>query len=71
MSKKFSWSALFTSKTIWFNVIMTVLGVVAVLQGMTMFVKYAQILILISAVGNVILKVWFNNQAIASAPSGC
>ena len=69
MKKKISWSALFTSKTIWFNILMTFLGVISALQGVSSFAKYAELLGLATVVGNIILKIWFNTTAIASTPT--
>jgi hypothetical protein len=69
MSTKFSWSGLFTSKTIWFNVIVTVVGITTSLQGVATFDKYATVLGVVTIIGNVILKIWFNSTAIASTPT--
>ena len=69
MNTKFSWSALFSSKTVWFNIIITILGIVAGLQGVNSFDQYAEAFIVITLVGNVILKIWFNTTAIASTPT--
>lgn len=59
----------YQSKTIWFNVLITILGVVASLQGIATFDKYAQVLGLITVIGNVILRVWFTSTNISSTPS--
>ena len=56
----------YQSKTVWFNVLMTIIGVTTLLQSVATFDKYAQALVLISAVGNVILRVWFTSTNIAS-----
>lgn len=69
MTTQFSWSALFTSKTIWLNVIVTIIGIATSLQGVATFDKYATVLGVVTIIGNVILKIWFNNSAIASTPS--
>jgi len=69
MKTKFSWSALFASKTVWFNILMTFLGVISALQGLSTFAKYGELLGLATVIGNVILKIWFNTTAIASTPS--
>ena len=57
------------SRTVWFNILMTILGVVASLQGVPVFDKYAQVLGLITVIGNVILRVWFTNSSISSTPA--
>ena len=69
MNKTFTWSSLFASKTVWFNVIMTVIGYVSYLQSVAHFDKYAVLMGSILAFGNLILKIWFNNVAIASTPT--
>ena len=57
----------YQSKTVWFNVIMTLLGVIASIQGMPFFDKYAVLLGLVTVFGNTILRVWFTNSSIASS----
>ena len=69
MNRTFTWSALFASKTVWFNVIMTVIGYISYLQSVAHFDKYAVLMGSILALGNLILKIWFNNVAIASTPT--
>ena len=56
----------YQSKIVWFNVIMTVLGVVASLQGMAIFDKYAQVMGLVTVFGNTILRVYFSNSNIST-----
>ena len=68
MTTQFSWSALFTSKTIWFNIIVTAVGIATSLQGIATFDKYATVLGVVTIIGNVILKIWFNTTNIASTP---
>jgi hypothetical protein len=58
--------AWYFSKTIWFNVVMTAVGVATALQGS--LPKYAAVLGAIVVVGNVILRVWFTNTAIGTPP---
>lgn len=50
------------SKTIWFNVIMTILDIAA-LQSVSAWLDI-QTLALIQTVGNVILRVWFSDTII-------
>lgn len=59
----------YESKTVWFNIIVTVLGVVASLQGLSTFDKYAQILGGITVLGNTILRVWFTSAPITTSAS--
>lgn len=68
MGTKFSWSALFSSKTVWLNVIVTIIGYATYLTSVASFDKYAVLLGGILALGNLILKIWFNTTAIASTP---
>lgn len=63
MTQTIKW---FESKTIWFNIIVTVLGIAASLQSIATFDKYAQVLGLVTVIGNVILRVWFTNTVIAT-----
>jgi hypothetical protein len=55
----------YQSKTIWFNIIMTLLSVISVLQGMEEFLEYAKLFLIITTVGNVILRVWFTSSSIS------
>jgi hypothetical protein len=57
----------YASKTIWFNILMTIIGIATSLQGVSTFDKYAQVLVVIILVGNVILRTWFTNSSIASS----
>ena len=59
----------YQSTTVWFNVLVTVIGVATSLQGVATFDKYAQILGTVVVVGNVILRVWFTNTAILATPN--
>jgi len=52
----------YKSKTVGFNVLMTLIGVAAVLQGT--FPKYGEVLGLVTTVGNLILRIWFTSQPI-------
>ena len=56
--------SIFLSKTVWFNIIMTVIGVVTALQGIPTLEQYGVLFALILSVGNVILRVWFTTQPI-------
>jgi hypothetical protein len=69
MPVKFSWSALFSSKTVWLNVLATVVAFATYLQSVAEFDKYAVLIGGILVLGNLILKIWFNNSAIASTPT--
>ena len=57
----------YQSKTVYFNVIMTVLGVIASLQGDVTFDKYAVLMGLVTVIGNTILRVYFTNSNISSS----
>ena len=56
-----SWYA---SKTVWFNVVMTIVGISTALGGT--FPQYGLILGALTTVGNVILRVWFTSTPIGS-----
>ena len=56
----------FESKTVWFNVFMTIVGIASALQGMDIFAKYAEVFLIVVTVGNIILRVWFTNSNIQS-----
>ena len=58
----------YESTTVWFNIIVTVVGTTTSLQGIATFDKYAQLLGVATIVGNLILRVWFTNQAILATP---
>jgi lipoprotein signal peptidase len=64
--QQISW---YQSKVVWLNIILTVLGIVTTLQGMATFDKYAQALVLVGTIGNIILRVWFTNTTIATPPT--
>jgi uncharacterized membrane protein (DUF485 family) len=51
--------SIFSSKTVWFNFIMTVLGIVTYFQGVPTLEVYAPYFAAILAIGNVVLRVWF------------
>jgi hypothetical protein len=53
------------SKTIWFNVIMTVLDAVSLLKDLKIGGESVGLyLAVIHGIGNIVLRVWFNNQKI-------
>lgn len=54
--------SIWASKTIWFNIIMTLVTVATALQGL--FPEWAPILGTILVIGNVILRIWFTEQPI-------
>jgi len=56
--------AWFQSKTVWFNLIMTVLGVITLLQGT--FPQYSTIFVLLTGIGNLILRIYFTNTTISA-----
>jgi len=56
----------YQSKTLWFNVIMTILGVIASMEGLAVFDHYAQTFLIITLLGNTILRIWFTSSAIAT-----
>ena len=58
----------FDCKTVWLNVIITIIGLATYLQSVASFDKYAVVLGIILTFGNLILKIWFNDTAIASSP---
>jgi hypothetical protein len=68
MNIKFSLSSLLSSKTVWLNVLMTVVSFLTYMQSVVTFDKYAVLIGGILVLGNLILKIWFNTTAIASVP---
>ncbi len=50
------------SKTIWFNVVMTIVDIAA-LSSVVTFIS-PEVAALIQGIGNIILRVWFNNVTI-------
>lgn len=63
-------TSIFSSKTVWFNIVTSVVGIAIALQSISTFNKYAGILLGIVAVGNVILRVWFTSTPILATSSG-
>ncbi len=56
----------YNSKTVWFNVIMTVLDIAAFLQiTYPTNEKIGVASILAHGIGNIILRVWFTDQAVS------
>jgi len=58
----------YTSKTIWFNVISTILGIVAELSNTFPVSDHPKLWISIVAVGNIILR-FLTTEPITSAPT--
>lgn len=56
--------AWYASKTIWFNVVLSVLGVAAALQGS--FPEWGIWLGAVTTIGNVILRIWFTDKPIGT-----
>lgn len=56
--------SIFASKTVWFNLVMTVIGFITALQSMPTFEVYAPYFAIALALGNVVLRVWFTAQPI-------
>lgn len=67
-SKKFMSKKWYESSTVYFNIIVTIIGVATSFQGIATFDKYAQVLGAVTVVGNIILRVWFTNQPILATP---
>lgn len=57
----------YESKTIWFNGLVTIIGIVSALQSLEEFQAYAFIFTPILIIGNTVLRVWFTNSDIASS----
>lgn len=53
------------SKTIWFNAIMTAVGVVVVVEPY-LPQQFAALSLIVQGVGNVLLRVWFTTQALTN-----
>lgn len=58
--------SIFQSKTVWFNFIMTVIGIVTAFQGLPTLQVYSPIFAIILVIGNTILRVWFTTTAIGT-----
>lgn len=54
----------YESRTVWFNIIVTITGVISVLQNMDEYVAYTAIFTPILVIGNTILRVWFTETKI-------
>lgn len=54
----------YQSKTVWFNIVTTIVGVVTFLQGQPTFAEFAPWLVLVAGIGNLILRIWFTDQPI-------
>lgn len=54
----------YKSKTVWFNILMTLIGVITAFQGMPTLQAWAPLFADILAVGNIILRVWFTTTPI-------
>jgi hypothetical protein len=65
-NKKMQTIKWYRSKTLWFNVVMTVIGISTVLASVPTFDKYAVAIGLVTTIGNVILRVWFTKTNIAT-----
>ena len=57
----------YESKTIWFNIIMTISGVAVVITP-HIPEKWAALTMSIQGIGNLVLRVWFTSATISSAP---
>jgi len=55
----------FQSKTVWFNIVVTIVGIVTAFQSIPIFEAYSGWLVGILAVGNVILRVWFTTLPVS------
>ena len=54
----------YNSKTVWFNIIITVLGIITALQGLVELQELSVYFATILAIGNVILRVWFTQSSV-------
>lgn len=54
------------SKTVWVNVIMLLLGTIALTQGMAQFEKFGPWLLFGSGILNLVLRVFFTSQPITT-----
>ena len=59
---------IFNSKTVWFNIVTFVVGLVIYLQSVVAFNKYATLLGVILTAGNLILRIYFTSQPILATP---
>lgn len=55
------------SKTVWFNIILTVIGI-AVILDQYIPAQYAAISIITQGIGNLVLRIWFTSQPIGTEP---
>ena len=60
---------IFSSKTVGFNVLITIIGIVTYAQSVPQFNKYSAILGLVLVIGNLILRIWFTSQPILAKPA--
>jgi hypothetical protein len=56
------------SKTVWFNLISLVIGVLVAVLGIVREQTWAVILTVFIAVGNGVLRIWFTDSSIAAPP---
>jgi ABC-type thiamin/hydroxymethylpyrimidine transport system permease subunit len=64
MDIKFTGKEWYMSKTVWFNVITMVAGVIALMQGVVSDPQLISSLVLAQGLINVILRVWFTSAPI-------
>ena len=57
----------YESKTIWFNIIMTISGIAVVITP-HIPEKWTAFTMSIQGIGNLVLRVWFTSATISSAP---
>ncbi len=58
----------FQSKTNWFNIIVTVIGLITYLQSVQSFEKYSVWFGIVLVLGNLILRNFFTSTAIGTPP---
>lgn len=57
---------LFSSKTVWLNIVTLLIGVIALSQGMPQFQEFAPWLVFINGVLNLILRIFFTSAPLTS-----
>ena len=56
----------YESKTIWFNIVMTVLQVVNLLISLTDDPRMTASLVAVQTIGNIVLRVWFTSVPVGT-----
>lgn len=67
--------SVFSSKTVWFNIVMTILDIATFSENLISFVPERNrevvkgAIVFIQGIGNIILRIWFTSQPILATPT--